>query len=66
MHTFVTTCIILLSDLPLEQVGPSNPDPVQSQSKVPGVLLQVPELHGVPVAHSFISETEINMTGVIN
>ena len=41
--------------IPLEHVGSSNPVPVQSQVKVPGVLVQDPLLQGVPVAHSFIS-----------
>ena len=39
-------------------MSPSNPVPVQSQVKVPGVLEHEPVLHGVPVAHSFISEIE--------
>ena len=40
-------------------MSPSNPVPEQSQVKVPGVLEHDPVLHGVPVAHSFISEMDL-------
>ena len=43
--------------IPVSQVAPVYPVPVQSQVKLPGgVLSQVPPFeHGVPVAHSSIS-----------
>ena len=53
---FFSAANVVKSHLPVWHVAPSYPVPVQSQVKLPTVLVQVPPLlHGVPVAHSSTS-----------